>query len=184
MLAERAAAVPQQHGHGGSLTQLTQYAGGSPTSVVFDARAYQRFFAADSARLWGTVDAGATPFTDSHAKLRTAQHLPADSVEFILDHGVDALLVGGLNTVANAQSPIATADNDATGTLANWRAFRVGLPNTIVNQMSYNEHADVLAVSLFGRVRGCSYDVTAYYPTRSNCASAWPTRIPRPTPRS
>ena len=78
---------------------------------------------------------------------------------------MDALLVGGLNNVVNAQSPIATADSNGVGTLANWRAFGVGLPNTIVNQMSYNEHADVLAVSLFGRGAWLLYDVTAYYPT-------------------
>ena len=152
-------------GMAGSLTQLTQYAGGSPTSVVFDARAYQRFFAADSARLWGTVDAGATAFTDLTPNLAPLNIFRPTSVEFISSNGVDALLVGGLNTIANAQSPIATADSDATGNLANWRAFGVGLPNTIVNQMSYNEHADVLAVSLFGRGAWLLYDVTAYYPS-------------------
>ena len=152
-------------GLAGSLAQLTEYTGGSPTSVVFDARAYQRFFAADAVRVWGTVDAGATPFTDLTPNLAPLNIIRPTSVEFISANGVDALLVGGLNNIANAQSPIATADSDATGNLANWRAFGVGLPNTIVNQMSYNEHADVLAVSLFGRGAWLLYDVTAYYPT-------------------
>jgi uncharacterized protein with beta-barrel porin domain len=152
-------------GLAGSLTPLTEYTGGSPTSVVFDARAYQRFFAADSARVWGTVDAGATPFTDLTPNLAPLNIIRPTSVEFISSNGVEALLVGGLNNVANAQSPIAAADSDATGTLANWRAFGVGLPNTIVNQMSYNEHADVLAVSLFGRSAWLLYDVTAYFPS-------------------
>ena len=152
-------------GMAGSLTKLTQYTGGSPTSVVFDTRAYQRFFAADFARLWGTVDAGATAFTDLTPHLAPLNIIRPTSVEFISSNGVDALLVGGLNNIANAQSPIATADSDASGNLANWRAFGVGLPNTMVNQMSYNENADVLAVSLFGRGAWLLYDVTAYFPT-------------------
>jgi autotransporter-associated beta strand protein len=149
----------------GSLAKLTEYTGGAPTSVVFDSRAYQRFFAADTASVWATADAGATPFTDLTPNLAPLNIFRPTSVEFISANGVEALLVGGLNTIANAQSPIATADSDATGTLANWRAFGVGLPNTIVNQMSYNEHADVLAVSLFGRGAWVLYDVTAYYPS-------------------
>jgi hypothetical protein len=40
---------------------------------------------------------------------------------------VNALLVGGLNNVANAQSPIAAADSDAIGNLTNWRAFGTGV---------------------------------------------------------
>ena len=152
-------------GAAGSLAPLAQYTGGAPTSVVFDSRAYRRFFAADSARLWGTVDAGATPFTDLTPNLAPLNIIRPTSVEFISANGVEALLVGGLNNIANAKSPIATADSDATGTLTKWRAFGVGLPNTIVNQMSYNEHADVLAVSLFGRGAWLLYDVTAYYPS-------------------
>jgi autotransporter-associated beta strand protein len=151
-------------GMAGSLTELTQYTGGLPTSVVFDTRAFRRFFAADSARVWGTVDAGATPFTDLTPNLAPLNIIRPTSVEYISANGVEALLVGGLNNVVNAQSPIATADSDGVGSLANWRAFGVGLPNTIVNQMSYNEHADVLAVSLFGRGAWLLYDVTAYYP--------------------
>ena len=115
--------------------------------------------------VWGTVDAGATAFTDLTPNLAPLNIFRPTSVEFISSNGVDALLVGGLNNIANAQSPIATADSDASGNLANWRAFGVGLPNTIVNQMSYNEHADVLAVSLFGRGAWLLYDVTAYYPS-------------------
>ena len=133
--------------------------------MVFDARAYQRFFAADTLNVWGTVDAGATAFTDLTPNLAPLNIIRPTSVEFISSNGVDALLVGGLNNVANAQSPIAAADSDGTGNLANWRAFGVGLPNTIVNQMSYNENADVLAVSLFGRSAWLLYDVTAYFPT-------------------
>ncbi|MBI2738779.1 MAG: autotransporter domain-containing protein [Rhodospirillales bacterium] len=151
-------------GAAGSLTQLAPYAGAMPTSVVFDARAYQRFFAADTARVWGTVDAG-TSFTDLTPNLAPLNIIRPTSVEFISANGVQALMVGGLNDVANAQSPIATADSDGNGALSNWRAFGFGLPNTIVNQMSYNKFADVLAVSLFGRGAWLLYDVTAFFPS-------------------
>lgn len=152
-------------GAAGSLAPLAAYAGATPTSVAFDVRAYERFFAVDMAKVWGTVDAGATPFTDLTPNLAALDIIRPTSLEFVSGNGVNALLVGGVNSVANAQSPIATADSDTSGTLTNWRAFGVGLPNTIVNQMVYNEHADVLAVSLFGRGAWVLYDVTAYYPT-------------------
>ena len=51
--------------------------------MVFDTRAYQRFFAADCARLWGTVDAGATPFTDLTPNLAPLNIFRPTSVEFI-----------------------------------------------------------------------------------------------------
>ena len=148
----------------GSLTRLTAYAGGTPSSVVFDNRAQARFFAADTASLWGTTTSG-TAFSDLTSNLTALNIVRPTSLEFISNNGVNALLVGGVSSVANGQSPIAAADSDGTGNLSGWRAFGFGLPNTIANQLVYNPAVDVLAVSLFGRGAWLLYDVTAYFPS-------------------
>lgn len=151
-------------GAANSLQRLTAYAGEAPTSLVFDNRAQARFFAADTSKLWGTTNSGAA-FTDLSTNLTAANIIRPTSVEFISNNGVNALLVGGLNNVANAQSPIAVADSDGAGALSGWRSFGFGLPNTIANQLRYNESADVLAVGLFGRGAWLLYDVTTYFST-------------------
>jgi outer membrane autotransporter protein len=86
------------------------------------------------------------------------------SAEFINNNGVDALLVGGLSSTANAQSQIAVADSDDNGNLSRWRPFGFGLPNVLVSQMSYNPLVDVLAISAVGRGVWTLYDVTSYFP--------------------
>lgn len=148
----------------GSLQRLTGYAGEAPTSLVFDNRTQTRFFAADMDKLWGTTNGG-TSFTDLSASLAPANIIRPTAVDFISNNGVNALLVGGLNNIVNAQSPIAVADSDIAGALSDWRAFGFGLPNTFANQLHYNEFADVLAVGLYGRGAWLLYDVTTYFPT-------------------
>jgi autotransporter-associated beta strand protein len=147
----------------GSLTQLTAYAGGTPSSVVFDNRTVAHFYVADTASLWGTNTTGAS-FTNLTSNVTALNIVRPTSVEFISNNGVNALLVGGLSTVVNGQN-LAVADSDPAGNLANWRTFGLGLPNTIVNQIVYNPAVDVLALSLFGRGAWLLYDVTAYFPS-------------------
>jgi autotransporter-associated beta strand protein len=147
----------------GSLTQLTAYAGGTPSSVVFDNRTVAHFYAADTAALWGTNNRGAS-FTDLTSNVTALNIVRPTSLEFIANNGVNALLVGGLSNVVNGQN-LAVADSDTGGNLANWRTFGFGLPNTIVNQIVYNPAVDVLALSLFGRGAWLLYDVTAYFPS-------------------
>ncbi len=147
----------------GSLTQLTAYAGGTPSSVVFDNRTVAHFYAADTAALWGTYNTGAS-FTDLTSNVTALNIVRPTSLEFISNNGVNALLVGGLSNVVNGQN-LAVADSDTGGNLANWRTFGFGLPNTIVNQIVYNPAVDVLALSLFGRGAWLLYDVTAYFPS-------------------
>jgi autotransporter-associated beta strand protein len=147
----------------GSLTQLTAYAGGTPSSVVFDNRTVAHFYVADTAALWGTNTTGAS-FTDLTSNVTALNIVRPTSLEFISNNGVNALLVGGLSNVVNGQN-LAAADSDPAGNLANWRTFGLGLPNTIVNQIVYNPAVDVLALSLFGRGAWLLYDVTAYFPT-------------------
>ena len=137
------------------------YTGGAPTSIVFDPRSIDRFYTADTEKLFGTSDKGAH-FTNLTSQLPTGLFRPT-ATEFISNNGVNALLVGGLNNVADAQSTIAVADSDANGTLSGWRMFGQGLPNAQVGQLSYHEATDVLAVGTWGRGVFTLYDVTSYF---------------------
>jgi autotransporter-associated beta strand protein len=160
----------------GSLTQLTNYSGDTPTGIVFDNRIQSRIFVADASHLYYTRDSGgAATFANLTSNLPQGFIRPT-SVEFISNNGVNALLVGGMNAplsctsapngcvIASTQSPITVADSDASGLLSNWRAFGQGLPNTLVYQMAYNPAVDVLAVSSIGRGAYALYDVTSYFP--------------------
>jgi autotransporter-associated beta strand protein len=149
----------------GSLVPVPTYAAGgglAPTGIVLDPRSQLRYFVADQTNLFGTTNQGTT-FTNLTGNLPGGIIRPT-SLEFISNNGVNALLVGSLNNVANAQSPIAAADSNAIGTLTNWRAFGTGLPNTQVSALSYNAAVDVLAVGTFGRGVFTLYDVTSYFP--------------------
>src|SRR5262249_37213329 len=121
------------------------------------------YFVADNTNLFGTRDQGAS-FTNFTANLLPIHIIRPTALEFISSNGVDALVVGGLNNVANAQSPIAVADSDAAGILMNWRACGTGLPNSQVSALFYNPTVDVLAVGTFGRGVWTLYDVTSYFP--------------------
>jgi autotransporter-associated beta strand protein len=151
----------------GSLIPVPAYAaagGDVPTrnGLVLDPRSQLRYFAADGNNLFGTTNQGVT-FANLTANLPAGMIRP-NAVEFISNNGVNALLVGGLNNVANAQSPVAVADSDASGNLTNWRPFGTGLPNAQVNALAYNAAVDVLALSAFGRGVFTLYDVTSYFP--------------------
>ena len=150
-----------------SLTKLDAYnalpGATTPSSVVFDLRTQNRFYVADTLNLWGTSDRGQS-FSQLTGYLSGLNINRPTSVEFIANNGVNALLVGGTMFSDTAQSPIAVADSDVSGVLTGWRAFGFGLPNTIVNLMSYNDTADVLAISSFGRGVWVLYDVTSYFP--------------------
>jgi outer membrane autotransporter protein len=149
-----------------SLVPVPAYAaagGLSPTGIVLDPRSQHRYFVADFTNLFGTRNQGVT-FTNLTANLMPFGIIRPTALEFISNNGVDALLTGGLNNVANAQSPIAIADSDADGALSNWRPFGTGLPNSQVNALSYNPTVDVLAVGTFGRGVFTLYDVTSYFP--------------------
>ncbi len=146
----------------GTLNPVTSYTGLMPTSLTFDLRTEQRFYVADSQNLYGTTDAGST-MQSLTSNLTALNIIRPMSVEFIANNGVDALLVGGVDSVANAQSPIAVADCDSSGTLSNWRLFGSGLPNTLVGQMSYDAKSDTLACGLWGRGGWVLYDVTSNF---------------------
>jgi len=148
-----------------SLVPVPTYAaagGLTPTGIVLDPRSQFRYFVADNANLFGTTTLG-TAFTNLTGNLPAGIIRPT-ALEFISNNGVDALVVGGLNNVANAQSTIAVADSDTVGALSNWRPFGTGLPNAQVSALSYNAAVDVLAVGTFGRGVFALYDVTSYFP--------------------
>jgi autotransporter-associated beta strand protein len=149
-----------------SLVPVPAYAaagGLSPTGIALDPRSHHRYFVADNTNLFGTMNRGGL-FTNLTANLMPLGIIRPTALEFISHNGVDALLTGGLNNVANAQSTIAIADSDEAGALSNWRPFGTGLPNAQVNALSYNPAADVLAVGTFGRGVFTLYDVTSYFP--------------------
>jgi outer membrane autotransporter protein len=150
----------------GTLNALPQYAGMLPLSLVFDPRTQARFFVADGVNLWSTRNGTAAPAAVTFQDL--TPNLPASfirpyALEFISNNGVNALLVGGLSNVANAQSPITVADSDASGNLANWRLFGTGLPNAPVTMLAYNPTVDALAVATYGRGDWLLYDVTSNF---------------------
>jgi autotransporter-associated beta strand protein len=140
----------------------TAVGGLTPTGVVLDPRSQFRYFVADNTNLFGTTTQGAA-FTNLTGNLPAGIIRPT-ALEFISNNGVDALVVGGLNNVANAQSTIGIADSDAAGLLTNWRPFGAALPNSQVSALSYNAAVDVLAVGTFGRGVWTLYDVTSYFP--------------------
>jgi hypothetical protein len=149
----------------GSLVAVPTYAGAGgliPTGIVLNPRSQLRYFVADNTNLFGTTNQGGS-FTNLTANLPAGIIQPT-ALEFISNNGVDALVVGGLNNVANAQSTIAIADSDAAGALSNWRPFGTGLPNSQVSALSYNAAVDVLAVGTYGRGVFTLYDVTSYFP--------------------
>ena len=145
----------------GSFNALGAYTGGVATSLVFDNRTQNRFFATDLTNVFGTRDRGNT-FQNLTGNLPANFVNPA-ALEFISSNGVNALLVGGVNTVANAPSTVVAADSDANGNLSGWRFFGQGLPNTQVSQLVYNPPVDVLAVATFGRGAFLLYDVTSNF---------------------
>jgi len=160
----------------GSLHKLGQYAGDVPTGIVFDNRIQSRLFVADAINLYYSQNVGSgASFATLTSNLPTGFTRPT-SVEFISNNGVNALLVGGLNTpltctsapngcvISNTQSPITVADSDSNGDLSNWRTFGQGLPDALVYQMAYNPTADVLSVGSIGRGAYVLYDVTSYFP--------------------
>jgi autotransporter-associated beta strand protein len=148
-----------------SLVHVPGYAaagGRAPTGIVLDPRSQLRYFVADNTNLLGTTNQGGS-FTSLTANLPAGIIRPT-ALEFISNNGVNALLVGGLNNVADAQSTIAIADSDAAGMLSNWQPFGMGLPNAQVSALFYNPAVDVLAVGTFGRGVFALYDVTSYFP--------------------
>jgi autotransporter-associated beta strand protein len=144
-----------------SLNPVAAYTGAAPTSIVFDPRSQNRFYAADYSNVYGTQNQGTT-FSTLTGNLPATLVTPS-ALEFISNNGVNALLVGGQSKAANVQSPIAVADSDSTGNLSNWRLFGTGLPNSTVSQLVYNPTIDAMAVATFGRGVFALYDVTSYF---------------------
>ena len=131
---------------------------GSINALVFDPDKSANFYAATGASIFGTANSGAS-FTDLRGNLpATFQNVSA--AEFISSNGVRALFAGGANAVADAQSPVYVA---LAKSLTSWTPFSTGLPNAIVNQLTYTPEADLLLVSTFGRGAWAINDVTSYF---------------------
>jgi autotransporter-associated beta strand protein len=131
-----------------------------PLAGVFDPRAARRFYIVDGAAVYGTDDGGV-----SFRNLRG--NLPASfgnirATEFLSNNGVNALLIGGHDASWNPGSPVYVAQ--ATN-LTSWSAFGNGLPNAVVDGLSYSTQGDVLVVATLGRGVYALYDVTSFFPT-------------------
>lgn len=138
----------------------------APNAVLFDPRSENRFFAAAPGRsgngfLWGTVNGGATG-TDLTANL-PANFIRPDALGFINSNGVNALLVGGMNSAANAGNPLVAADSNASGNLSGWRRLGNGLPNVQITVIDYQRTLDAMAIGTYGRGAWMLYDVTSNF---------------------
>ena len=142
------------------LTEILTYDGDVPTSIVFGPFS-ETFYVADSNNLYSTQDDGTNFAIEDLAGSGITN---PTSVEFINNNGVQVLLVGGLKSTAESQSPIAWADSDANGFLSDFRPFGQGMPNVLAYDMSYNQIADVLALGGVGRGVWTLFDVTSYFP--------------------
>ena len=153
-------------GTSGTWTEKTDYrtqGGLAPTSVVFDARTIKRFYAADGTSVWETKNTG-TNFSNLSASLPTYFISPR-ALEFISQNGVNALVIGGLNSADNLGNPIVTASSKIVdGTLYDWRRLGSGMPNAPVFSLYYSAQADALVAGTFGRGAWTLYDVTSFFP--------------------
>ncbi|MBS0603673.1 MAG: autotransporter-associated beta strand repeat-containing protein, partial [Verrucomicrobia bacterium] len=150
-----------------NLAAVNNYPGAALVSVMFDTRTVNRFFAIDGLeKLWATTNTG-TSFTDITTNLPanlTGTNSHILSLEFLSNNGVNALFVGGLSNNGTLSS-IAVADSDNAGNLSNYRLFGLGVPNTMVNQLTYNDKSDTLLASAYGRGAWLMYDVTSNFST-------------------
>lgn len=144
-----------------NLQPVSSYTGYAPTSVLFDPRTQNRFFATDTQELYYTRDGGGTG-TDIAANL-PSNFVRPQTLGFVSSNGVNELLVGGLNDVSNAGSPLVIADSNANGVLSDWRRFGTGLPNALITSLDYVPNLDALAVGTFGRGAFMLYDFTSNF---------------------
>jgi len=138
----------------------------APNAVLFDPRSENRFFAASPGAsgngfLWGTANGGATG-TDLTANL-PANFIRPDALGFINNNGVNALLVGGVNSSANAGNPLVVANSDGSGNLSDWRRLGNGLPNVQITVIDYQPSLDAMAIGTYGRGAWMLYDVTSNF---------------------
>lgn len=152
----------------GEATNYRTSGGATPTSVVFDARTIQRFYVVDGTNVWGTANTG-TLFTNLNASLPASFSAPR-ALEFISQNGVNALVVGGLNTASGLGNQIAVASSRNDGTLYNWDRLGSGLPNAPIFSLYYSTPADVLVAGTLGRGAWTLYDVTSFF---SQATALW-----------
>ncbi len=155
----------------GTLVGQGSYGGGRPSFVLFDGQTDARCYITDSNSLFqGSGLSGSTysTFSNITANLTPLNIVNPMGLEFLSNNGVNSLFVGGLNfpgVGGTVNSPLAVADSTA-GTLSGWRYFGgATLPNTMVNNISYNNKSDTLLVSAYGRGNWLMYDVTSNFAT-------------------
>jgi hypothetical protein len=131
-----------------------------PVAGVFDSRDATRFYIVDTQNIYGTSDGG-TSFRNLRGNLPTSfQNLRA--VEFLSNNDVNALFVGGQDSSWTPGQPLYVAQANA---LTQWSGFGNGLPNAIIDNLTYSKPGDMLVVATLGRGVFALYDVTSFFPT-------------------
>lgn len=85
-----------------------------------------------------------------------------NGLAYILTNGVAALVVGGTNASTASGNVIAT-ENPFAGAGSTWQTLQSGIPNTVVQGLTYSASIDTLVASTLGRGVWLLYDVTSNF---------------------
>ena len=139
---------------------LTKWPTPAPAAGVFDPRDANKFYIVDTVNIYGTANGG-TNFQNMRGNL-PATFANLRAVEFLSNNGVNAVFVGGQDSSWSPGPPLYVAQANA---LTQWAGFGNGLPNAIIDGLSYSKQGDMLVVATLGRGVFSLYDVTSFFPT-------------------
>ena len=146
---------------------------------MFDPRAAQRFYIVDSINIYGTADGG-TKFQNLRGNLPVS-YANLRAVEFLSNNGVNALFVGGQDSSWTPGPPLYVAQANA---LTQWSGFGTGLPNAIIDNLTYSNQGDMLVVATLGRGVFALYDVTSFFPSATVLSFGAANNDAHPSPAS
>lgn len=131
----------------------------APSAVLFDPSSERNFYVVNrTAAVYGTSNSGAS-FDDLRGDLPNS--FRSVSLGYIAADGVKALLVGGVSDQANPESNVFAA---GPSDLEKWQPFGLGLPNVIVNSLSYDPVGNELVIGTLGRGVWVVPDATTWFP--------------------
>ncbi|MCC7083810.1 MAG: hypothetical protein IT427_02255 [Pirellulales bacterium] len=116
---------------------VASFPGSTVHDIVLDPNDWHHAFVVSASGVWETTDTGATWNTLTGSLANS----DLQSVEFVENGAVDALLAGGLGGVFRMLT-----DNAGV-----WNEYGAGLPNAVAYDLQYNAADDVLLAATFGR---------------------------------